>query len=151
MPRIGATTYKVVDTHTAGEPTRIVVGGVPTLRGLTMLEKMKYFQEHFDHVRRALMWEPRGHRDMFGAVLTPACDPRAQIGVIFLDCDGYLTMCGHGSIGVVTMALEDGLLSGSKPVGGWSVRSIAMRHRYVCQNGCIARIRPLGAARGLRL
>lgn len=112
-------TFKVVDSHTGGEPTRIVVSGIPEPAGNSMREKMQYFRDHHDHLRRALMWEPRGHRDMFGAILTTPCDRRAQIGAIFVDCDGYLTMCGHGSIGVVTMALEGGLLPQSKPAGGW--------------------------------
>lgn len=99
-----------VDTHTAGEPTRIITGGIPHIPGKTMMEKKLWMQSHLDHVRRMVMLEPRGHKDMFGAVITaPACDD-AHAGVIFMDSKGYLDMCGHGSIGSVTMLLNTGMV-----------------------------------------
>lgn len=99
-----------VDTHTAGEPTRIVTGGIPNIPGKTMMEKKIWMQNNLDHVRRMIMLEPRGHRDMFGAVITsPACDD-AHAGVIFMDSKGYLDMCGHGSIGSVTVLLNTGMV-----------------------------------------
>lgn len=99
-----------VDTHTAGEPTRIVTGGIPHIPGKTMMEKKIWMQDHLDHVRKMLMLEPRGHADMFGAVITsPSCD-EASAGVIFMDSKGYLDMCGHGSIGAVTVLLGTGII-----------------------------------------
>ena len=107
----GATVITTIDTHTAGEPLRIVTGGFPTLSGDTMLEKRRYMLQHLDHIRRALMWEPRGHRDMYGAILTPPVTPDADLGVLFMHNEGYSTMCGHGIIGLVTVLLETGALA----------------------------------------
>lgn len=93
---------QVVDTHTAGEPTRIVTGGLFSIPGETMEEKRRWLAEHADGLRRFLLYEPRGHADMFGAILTPPTNPETRFGLVFLDCGGYLTMCGHGTIGAVT-------------------------------------------------
>jgi proline racemase/trans-L-3-hydroxyproline dehydratase len=109
----------VVDSHTAGEPTRVVIGGMTALSGRSMAEKRDFFRGHYDHLRKALLWEPRGHRDMFGAVLTEPCDPRAQVGVLFMDSEGYLDMCGHGTIGVATVCLEAGIIPRKRPKSGW--------------------------------
>lgn len=105
-----ATVITTIDTHTAGEPLRIVTGGLPPLPGNTILEKRRYMQQHLDYIRRALMWEPRGHRDMYGAILTPPVTPDADLGVLFMHNEGYSTMCGHGTIGLVTALLETGAL-----------------------------------------
>lgn len=99
-----------IDTHTAGGPTRIVLAGLPPLRGDTVTEKMEYFREHFDPVRRLLMLEPRGHKDMSGAVLTDASHPDADLGAFFLTAGGYLRACVHSSIGLVTAGLETGFI-----------------------------------------
>lgn len=99
-----------VDSHTAGEPTRIVTGGVPHIPGETMMAKKIWLQENLDHLRKTLMWEPRGHRDMFGAVFTSPTSVDADVGVIFMDNGGYLDMCGHGSIGAVTVLVETGMI-----------------------------------------
>lgn len=99
-----------LDTHTAGEPLRIVTGGMPPLPGETILARRRYMQEHYDYIRRALMWEPRGHRDMYGAILTEPVTPGADLGVLFMHNEGYSTMCGHGTIGLVTALLETGAL-----------------------------------------
>lgn len=93
---------QVVDTHTAGEPTRVVVAGMPPLPGKTMEERRRWLAHYADGFRQFLLQEPRGHADMFGAIITSACSPEADFGVIFLDNGGYLRMCGHGTIGVVT-------------------------------------------------
>jgi proline racemase/trans-L-3-hydroxyproline dehydratase len=82
----------VFDTHTKGEPTRIVLSGLPPIRGTTMADKMAYARENIDHLRRALMHEPRGHRDMFGAILTSPCMPKADFGLLFMESGGFLTM-----------------------------------------------------------
>ena len=93
---------QVVDTHTAGEPTRVVLGGLPTVPGETMSERRTWFERHSDDLRCFLLREPRGHNDMFGAIVTLPTKPEADFGVIFLDNGGTLGMCGHGVIGVVT-------------------------------------------------
>ncbi len=104
-----------IDTHTAGEPNRIVVNGIPPIAGTTMADKKHYMREHLDHFRTLLMHEPRGHRDMFGAILTPPTSPRSQYGLLFMDNSGYLDMCGHGTISVTTALLETGMLAVTLP------------------------------------
>lgn len=106
----------VIDTHTAGQATRIVVGGLPILRGKTMMEKKEYFKNNLDNIRKMLMHEPRGHADMFGAVLTEPTDDRADYGMIFLDGLGCLNMCGHGTIGVATALVETKMVKVTEPV-----------------------------------
>lgn len=99
-----------IDTHTAGGPTRIVTGGLPVLHGDSVAEKMEYSKTHFDSIRTLLMHEPRGHRDMSGAVITEATHPEADIGVFFLTAAGYLPACVHSSIGVAKAGLETGFI-----------------------------------------
>ncbi|HZU70740.1 MAG TPA: proline racemase family protein [Ktedonobacteraceae bacterium] len=109
-PAAGANIITTLDLHTAGEPFRIVIGGMPELKGSTILELRRYMREHFDHIRRALMWEPRGHFDMYGCILTPPVSPGADLGVLFMHNEGYSTMCGHGTIALATALLETGAL-----------------------------------------
>src|SRR3954469_23057432 len=104
------TTLKTIDAHAAGEPLRLIVAGFPSPRGTTMLAKREWVRTHADHLRRALMLEPRGHADMYGAILTEPVTPGSHAGVLFMHNEGYSTMCGHGVIAVTTMALERGLL-----------------------------------------
>lgn len=106
-----------IDAHTAGEPLRIITGGLPEIPGDSILEKRRYAQTHLDDLRRALMWEPRGHADMYGCVLTPPTTPDGDVGVLFLHNEGFSTMCGHGIIGLVKVGVDTGMLksSGSKP------------------------------------
>lgn len=99
------------DYHVMGEPLRIVIGGIPFLKGNSIIEKKMYFVEYFDHFRSALILEPRGHDNMFGAVLCEPVNKTADIGVFFMHSDGYLNMCGHGIIGVVTSIIEMGLIN----------------------------------------
>lgn len=101
-----------VDSHTSGEPTRIVTGGIPVIPGASMRQKKEWLAEHCDVVRRCLMWEPRGHKDMFGAIITAPASGDADVGVLFMDGGGYLDMCGHGSIGTVTVLVEMGMMAG---------------------------------------
>jgi len=101
---------KTIDAHAAGEPLRLIVDGFPTPRGATMLEKREWVKRHADPLRRALMLEPRGHADMYGAILTEPVSPGSHAGVLFMHNEGYSTMCGHGVIAVTTIALERGLL-----------------------------------------
>ncbi len=109
--------YKItsIDAHTAGEPFRVITGGFPELPGDTILARRRYAREHLDHLRTALMWEPRGHADMYGCIVTPPVSPEADIGIIFMHNAGYSTMCGHGIIGITTVALETGLLPMTAP------------------------------------
>ncbi|MGN0426853.1 MAG: proline racemase family protein [Agathobacter sp.] len=106
---------KTIDSHTMGEPTRIVYEGFPKLEGKTMMEKKNYLMEHYDFLRKAVMLEPRGHRDMFGALLTEPVHEEADVGVIFLDSGGCLNMCGHGSIGTASMLVETGMVEVKEP------------------------------------
>lgn len=101
---------ETIDTHTVGEATRIVTGGFPEIQGNTMMEKKNFVMENYDHIRKLLMNEPRGHKDMFGAILTEPVNKECDIGVIFMDSGSYLNMCGHGTIGAVTMCLNNGLI-----------------------------------------
>jgi proline racemase len=101
---------KTIDAHAAGEPLRLIVDGFPSPRGKTMLEKREWLRKHADHLRRALMLEPRGHADMYGAILTEPVSPGSHAGVLFMHNEGYSTMCGHGVVAVTTIALERGLL-----------------------------------------
>src|SRR5262245_8271194 len=101
---------KTIDAHAAGEPLRLIVDGFPSPHGRTMLDKREWVKKHADHLRRALMLEPRGHADMYGAILTEPVSPGAHAGVLFMHNEGYSTMCGHGIIAVTTIALERGLL-----------------------------------------
>src|SRR5687767_5402178 len=94
------------DYHTAGEPFRIVTGGVPVLQGGSILAKRRWAAEHLDDVRRLLVYEPRGHADMYGCFVTEPDDDEGDIGVVFFHNEGYSTPCGHGTIALVTWALE---------------------------------------------
>jgi len=101
---------KTIDAHAAGEPLRLIVEGFPSPQGRTMLDKREWVRKKADHLRRALMLEPRGHADMYGAVLTEPVSPGSHAGVLFMHNEGYSTMCGHGVIAVTTIALERGLI-----------------------------------------
>jgi proline racemase len=111
----GPSAVAAVDYHTAGEPFRIVTGGVPKLEGRTILEKRRFAAERLDHVRRLLVQEPRGHADMYGCFVTEPEDDGADLGVVFFHNAGYSTACGHGTIALVTWALEEGVLPAVEP------------------------------------
>lgn len=104
-----AHTLQAIDTHTAGEPTRIVTGGLPVVRGRTMADKLEALRRDHDHLRRALVLEPRGHDAIVLAMLLPPCAD-ADIGVVFANDAGYLGMCGHGAIGVASTAVATGMV-----------------------------------------
>ena len=103
-------TIRTIESHTAGEPLRLIVGGFPHVEGATMLERREWVREHHDHLRTALMLEPRGHADMYGALLTEPERSDSDAGVLFMHNEGYSSMCGHGVIAVVTIAIERGLI-----------------------------------------
>lgn len=114
-----------VDTHTQGEPTRVVTGGVGPIPGSDMSAKKKWFAENRDHIRRFLLWEPRGHQDMFGVIVTEPTSPEAEAGLLFMDSGGYLDMCGHGCMGALVALIE----TGGIPIDDWdkdSIRSITV-------------------------
>jgi len=98
-----------IDSHTAGEGTRLVMSGLPPIPGGTMAEKLAYAEERLSWVPGLLLLEPRGHKDLFGAILVPPCSPTADIGVLFMDNKDYEPMCGHAVIGIVTTLLETGM------------------------------------------
>jgi trans-L-3-hydroxyproline dehydratase len=102
------TRITTIDMHTGGEPLRVIVDGLPPIEGSTVLEKRRYFREHYDHLRTGLMWEPRGHADMYGAVITSSAD--ADFDVFFLHNEGYSTMCGHAIIALTKLVVETGLV-----------------------------------------
>ncbi|WP_330243196.1 MULTISPECIES: proline racemase family protein [unclassified Streptomyces] len=109
-------TFHTVDSHTEGMPTRVVVGGVGTIPGATMAERRLHFMEHSDDIRTLLMYEPRGHNAMSGAILQPPTRPDADYGVLFIEVSGLLPMCGHGTIGVATVLVETGMVPVVEPV-----------------------------------
>jgi trans-L-3-hydroxyproline dehydratase len=109
------TRFSTVDAHTAGEPFRVVTSGWPPLPGDTIVARRRHAMEHHDHLRRALMWEPRGHADMYGCVMTPPVSAGAHVGVLFIHNEGFSTMCGHGIIGLVTVLLETRMLEAREP------------------------------------
>jgi proline racemase len=105
-----------VESHTEGMPTRVITGGVGTLPGATMMERRDWFLANSDDLRTLLMYEPRGHAAMSGAILQPATRPDADFGVLFIEVSGCLPMCGHGTIGVATVLVETGMVEVVEPV-----------------------------------
>ena len=101
---------RTIDAHAAGEPLRLVIEGLPSPEGATMLEKRAWAQRHIDHLRRSIMLEPRGHADMYGALLTEPVSEGAHAGVLFMHNEGWSTMCGHGVVAVTTIAIERDLI-----------------------------------------
>ncbi|MFD0799528.1 proline racemase family protein [Maribacter chungangensis] len=97
---------KTIDMHTGGEPLRVIVSGFPNLEGNSVLDYRRYCKEHYDHLRTVLMFEPRGHADMYGCILTPPNDSEGDFGIIFLHNEGYSTMCGHAIIAISTLAVH---------------------------------------------
>ncbi|GII52035.1 proline racemase [Planotetraspora thailandica] len=109
-------TFHAVDSHTEGMPTRVIVGGVGTIPGATMAERRLWFMDNSDDIRTLLMYEPRGHAAMSGAILQPPTRPDADYGVLFIEVSGLLPMCGHGTIGVATVLVETGMVPVVEPV-----------------------------------
>ena len=105
----------VTDMHTAGEPVRIVTGGYPDLQGATILDKRREARERFDHLRRALMLEPRGHAGMYGAIPVRPSYPGAAAGALFMHNEGYSTMCGHATIALGRWLVESGQVPAMEP------------------------------------
>ena len=108
-------TFFCIDAHTCGNPVRVVAGGGPVLLGNNMSEKRQHFLREYDWIRKGLMFEPRGHDMMSGSILYPPSDPANDVGVLFIETSGCLPMCGHGTIGTVTIAIEHGLVIPKTP------------------------------------
>jgi 4-hydroxyproline epimerase len=108
-------TFFCIDAHTCGNPVRLVAGGAPDLVGKNMSEKRQHFLKEYDWIRKGLMFEPRGHDMMSGSILYPPCDPANDVAVLFIETSGCLPMCGHGTIGTVTIAIEEGLVVPKNP------------------------------------
>ncbi|HLQ82821.1 MAG TPA: proline racemase family protein [Pseudogracilibacillus sp.] len=108
-------TIQTIETHTFGEPTRVINGGLLGLKGETIAEKKDYMAKHYEYFRNSLIREPRGHRDMFGAILLPSTQEGVDFGVIYMDNDNFLNMCGHATIGVSTAIVETGMVEITEP------------------------------------
>jgi 4-hydroxyproline epimerase len=108
-------TFFCIDGHTAGNPVRLVAGGAPLLRGSSMAERRLDFLERFDWIRTGLCFEPRGHDMMSGGFLYPPCEPDSDAAILFIETSGCLPMCGHGTIGMITFGLENGLITPREP------------------------------------
>ena len=107
-----------IDAHIAGEPLRVITGGLPPIPGDTILAKRRFAMEHLDQIRTALIWEPRGHADMYGCIITEPVTSDGAFGILFLHNEGFSTMCGHGIIGIAKVALDTGLIEmpGDDPI-----------------------------------
>ena len=118
-------TFFCVDAHTCGNPVRVVAGGGPNLTGANMSEKRQHFLKEFDWIRKGLMFEPRGHDMMSGSILYPPSDPENDFGILFIETSGCLPMCGHGTIGTITIAIEEGLITPKIPGKiKWKLRQV---------------------------
>jgi len=107
---------RCIDMHTGGEPLRVILDEFPEMKGSNVLEYRRYMKEHYDHLRKALMWEPRGHADMYGCLLVPPNDEDADFGILFMHNEGYSTMCGHATIAIGKLAVEMGWVEKEEPV-----------------------------------
>lgn len=107
--------FSCIDAHTCGNPVRLVKSGGPELSGASMSEKRQHFLKEFDWIRTGLMFEPRGHDMMSGSILYPPHDPQNDMAVLFIETSGCLPMCGHGTIGTITIAIEEGLITPKTP------------------------------------
>ncbi len=112
---LGGHVFTCIDAHTCGNPVRVVAGGGPALEGDTMSEKRQHFLREYDWIRKGLMFEPRGHDMMSGSILYPPHDPANDVAVLFIETSGCLPMCGHGTIGTITIAIEKGLIRPKVP------------------------------------
>jgi len=106
---------ETVEMHTGGEPVRLVVSGFPEVKGETILAKRRYAQEKLDHLRRLLIYEPRGHFDMYGVIPVTPDHPAADLAVLFIHNEGYSTMCGHAVIALGRWAVDQGLVAAVEP------------------------------------
>jgi 4-hydroxyproline epimerase len=135
-------TFKCIDGHTCGNPVRLVAEGGPELEGTTMLEKRAHFLAEYDWVRTSLMFEPRGHDIMSGSILYPSTRDDCDIAILFIETSGCLPMCGHGTIGTVTMALEEGLVTPKEPGVLWlDAPAGRVKAEYTMVDGYVEEVR----------
>ncbi|MBV9988429.1 MAG: 4-hydroxyproline epimerase [Chitinophagaceae bacterium] len=113
--RLSGSVFHCIDAHTCGNPVRVVASGGPELEGNNMSEKRQHFLREYDWIRKGLMFEPRGHDMMSGSILYPPHDPANDVAVLFIETSGCLPMCGHGTIGTITIAIEEGLIQPKTP------------------------------------
>lgn len=132
----------VIDSHTVGEPFRLATGGIPPIHGKTMPEKLAYFKENLDYLRTGMMYEPRGHADMFGGILTDPVNDDSDYGILFCEGAGYLNMCGHGTIAAITIILETGLKKMEYPTTTVTLDSPAGQLTCVayCENSKVTKV-----------
>src|SRR5471030_2626032 len=112
---LSGSVFFCIDAHTCGNPVRVVASGGPALEGATMSEKRQHFLKEYDWIRKGLMFEPRGHDMMSGSILYPPHDPANDVAVLFIETSGCLPMCGHGTIGTITIGIEEGLVTPKIP------------------------------------
>ena len=131
-----------IDYHTCGEPVRIVTGGYPALDGASILDKRRQARERHDHLRRAMMLEPRGHDGMYGVIPVDASHPEAAFGVLFTHNEGYSTMCGHATIALGRYAIEGGLVAATAPVTRFAIEAPCGLVRLACavENGIVGTV-----------
>ena len=135
-------TFSCIDAHTCGNPVRVVTGGGPLLQGASMSERRQHFIRDFDWIRRALMFEPRGHDMMSGSILYGPTRPDTDIGILFIETSGCLPMCGHGTIGTVTVMIEEGLVKPRTPgLLRLEVPAGIVEARYTEDNGKVSSVR----------
>ena len=115
LSRFGGWVFHCIDAHTCGNPVRVVADGAPELEGMNMSEKRQHFLKEYDWIRKGLMFEPRGHDMMSGSILYPPHDTSNDVAVLFIETSGCLPMCGHGTIGTITIAVEEGLIVPKTP------------------------------------
>jgi len=135
-------TLYVVDTHTEGEPTRIILSGFPKLKGDTLYDKREFMQEKFDHLRTSILLEPRGHDNQFGALVLQTDKRSADYALIFMENSGYLDMCGHGTIGVTTALIELGIVEPTEPYTTITYETVAglVKVKALIKNGSVAEV-----------
>lgn len=107
--------FKTIESHTVGEPTRVIIEGFPITKCSSMIQLKEYYAAHYDNLRSSLIAEPRGHKDMVGALLTNAINPSADIGVIYMDATRWINMCGHATIGVATVLVDEHMVEVKEP------------------------------------
>lgn len=131
---------KTIDLHTGGEPLRVIYDGLPEIKGNSILEKRSYFKNHFDYIRKGLMLEPRGHADMYGAIITKSIAKDADFGTFFLHNEGYSTMCGHAIIALTKLVFDTKMIE--KPEGALTIEvpSGMIRSRAIRENGVVEKV-----------
>jgi proline racemase len=116
LKRNGNFVLKTIDLHTAGEPLRVLYEGVEDIKAQSVLDFRRIMKRNYDHIRKAIMWEPRGHADMYGCILLKPFNDESDFGVIFMHNEGYSTMCGHGILGIIKLAVECELVEIKEPI-----------------------------------